>query len=213
MRPSRFITAFGHVRYNQIHNRPQAFKLAVVRSGCDIADCSLSRDLTDPIVRCWSPPEGIVFDHCHQHGFVRGLLCNGHNVVLGRLEAVMSMPGVSVTLGPDSPFHSYIANCPVCSDSPVLPAQPPFAELPKPKPGVVLSVERGLIPTLAPRRHKRGAVAHLVGPGRTRCGRNVGRYVLAERGTKVCEVCATGVKVPLESFWDLPEYPAITWPS
>lgn len=199
--PSVFVRLFGHVPYSYIHRRPLAWKMQISRFGCEIPGCSSARDLTDPIVRACPPPDGMVFDHCHEHRYVRGLLCSGHNVILGRLEAVMKMPGVTITLGELSPFADYVANCAGCTGAQPLPMQPPFIDVRKAI-SMTRKIDAGLIPTSPPRQRPGVNIAHLVGARFTRCGRSAEAMILADRGIPVCKICAKGVSVPLDSLWD-----------
>ncbi len=57
-----------------------------------------------------------VFDHCHEHGYVRGMVCVSCNVKLGQLDAARRLPGVTVDR--DSPTGRYLAGCPVCGEVP-----------------------------------------------------------------------------------------------
>ena len=57
----------------------------------------------------------LVFDHCHEHGWTRGVLCNSCNVKLGYLETAMAIKGVRVDLGV-TPYAKWIAQCPDCTE-------------------------------------------------------------------------------------------------
>lgn len=61
----------------------------------------------------------MVFDHCHWHGWIRGMICPQHNMRLGQLEAVMRFKGVTVDLG-KSAYASYLELCPGCSGAEVI---------------------------------------------------------------------------------------------
>lgn len=46
-----------------------------------------------------------IFDHCHLHGWVRGLFCGPHNIQLGVLDKFLpGLDGVQVTIATSSPY-------------------------------------------------------------------------------------------------------------
>ena len=55
----------------------------------------------------------LVFDHCHEHGFVRGLVCTSCNVKLGQIDAVRRLEDSTIELG--DPWASIVHTCPPCA--------------------------------------------------------------------------------------------------
>jgi hypothetical protein len=55
----------------------------------------------------------LVFDHCHDHGWLRGMICSLHNMRLGQIDAVRRIPGVQVDLS-GTPYVALLAACPDC---------------------------------------------------------------------------------------------------
>ncbi len=180
-----FIERFGHVDYRTVVRQPAHWKVSCLDESC----CEMEG--------CRSRSTVYVFDHCHRHGWVRGVLCNGCNVKLGYLESVMSIPGVTVDLG-NTAYGRFLANCPGGAENVAswLPGKGPFGQ---PDPVHYR--------TAAQRRHDRilainpgrpvarpGArVAHLpVGLSRTVCGR-VADAMTAAIGMPICRACASGV--------------------
>lgn len=63
---------------------------------------------------CGRPPSGkpiLLFDHCHRHGWVRGLICNWCNIQAGYVENDQSRRALSYFL---QRFPEYRRNCPDC---------------------------------------------------------------------------------------------------
>ena len=94
-----FIRSFGLVQYTKnLHNRYEI-------TGCELASKS-----------CAGIP---VLDHCHQHGWIRGIICHYHNVQLGHYDAG---PMFGRTRFGYSDIKTYHNNCPDCysckSDNP-----------------------------------------------------------------------------------------------
>jgi len=97
--------------------RPAVLRISYARTAaCEFPGCGLTGEYA----------EVLVFDHCHVHGFVRGLLCTGHNARLCQIEAVAAISGVTVDLG-TTPYAKMLARCPGCSGSPVIEARGAFA--------------------------------------------------------------------------------------
>lgn len=100
--------------------RPAVLRISYARTAaCEFPGCGLTGEYA----------EVLVFDHCHVHGFVRGLLCTGHNARLCQIEAVAAISGVTVDLG-TTPYAKMLARCPGCSGSPVIEARSAFAPPP-----------------------------------------------------------------------------------
>lgn len=95
----RFIDVVGLVQYETRGGMPE-LREKYGLSRCEIPGCGSTLP--------------VEVDHCHEHGWVRGILCRSHNVSLGHLESVMRMPGVTVTVSRDSAWRSYRFNCPEC---------------------------------------------------------------------------------------------------
>ena len=81
-----FTEHFGNVQYARVIKKPAAWRTrCLARYYCEFTGCR--------------GDGAVVFDHCHRHGWIRGVLCKGCNIRLGHLEAVMSIDGVTVDLG------------------------------------------------------------------------------------------------------------------
>lgn len=106
-----FIHHFGHIQYRDIRTRDALWAFVAEMSACEI----------DPVS---DQEQRMVFDHCHRHGWVRGMLCRQHNLQLGHLEAAMKIEGVAVDLG-SSVYAHYLALCPECAGADVI--QKPLA--------------------------------------------------------------------------------------
>jgi hypothetical protein len=171
-----FTECFGHVQYNQVKRRPDHWRIGVLAErGCEFSGCGAGIEL-----------ETLVFDHCHLHGVVRGILCNGCNVRVGRIEAALLLDGVTVDLG-TSAYGDWLRNCPGCAGTPPLPGRGPFA--------LTLFHSRAAKPPLAvsgaPVSLPRLRTAHLPsGPRRTLCGRIADAMVTDTEGKALCGVCA-----------------------
>jgi hypothetical protein len=99
----RFTEKFGTVSYTTLKAKPPHWRHGYAAT----ANCELG---------CGGEGEygtAVVFDHCHRHGWVRGLVCNMCNSRIGQIEAVMAIPGVRVDLG-TSPWATFLAGCPDC---------------------------------------------------------------------------------------------------
>jgi len=162
--------------------RPAVLRISFARTAaCEFPGCGLTGEYA----------EVLVFDHCHVHGFVRGLLCTGHNARLCQIEAVAAISGVTVDLG-TTPYAKMLARCPGCSGSPVIEARSAFA----PPPPEWLTRQRAreeraaAIPSAgAPLTRPGAALAHVpLGGGRTACGR-VTDAMLPAGGQPLCQKC------------------------
>lgn len=69
-----------------------------------IKGAAAGRDET--CVRCGSRSTRLVVDHCHEHGYARGLLCKPCNARLAALDAGTAAPAPKDTF--------YLGNCPEC---------------------------------------------------------------------------------------------------
>lgn len=170
-----FVERFGHVQYLQVKRRPDHWRASVANNSiCEFDGC-----------RAGGGYGALIFDHCHRHGIVRGILCNGCNVRIGRIEALLGLAGVAVDLGVTA-FARWLANCPECPESRdrIAPKEP-FATLPfraTPEPVRVIPG-----PPVALARARR---AHLLSTGkRTLCGL-VADAMVSEVGKPLCLGCA-----------------------
>lgn len=103
----RVIESLGHVQYTAIMRKPQYWRIQfAIGVICEMDGCTTG-----------GPYGELVFDHCHRHGWVRGMLCNAHNVKVGRLEAVMRIDGIVIDVTGTS-YGAFLANCPDCRLSP-----------------------------------------------------------------------------------------------
>jgi hypothetical protein len=96
-----FVREFGQVRYNSVaKNGPQASRIQYLADAlCEVDGCETGGH------------EKLVFDHCHEHGWVRAVLCYKHNTRLGHLEAVLRECVVDLS---GTPYGLIVANCAGC---------------------------------------------------------------------------------------------------
>ena len=92
-----FVARYGLVRYTPVLGRKYS------RGGvCEI--CGRTPELGKPY---------LLFDHCHDHGWTRGLICNWCNDQLGFFEnGQVSRPAFHARLIPR--LEEYRRNCPDC---------------------------------------------------------------------------------------------------
>lgn len=102
-----FIACYGPVQYSE------HLGARYPRTGeCEVGICRALADETGP------PPwksAALVFDHCHAHGWVRGLICGACNnrVILadrGSLETVAKFYGPAGR----AVLEAHLAKCPDC---------------------------------------------------------------------------------------------------
>lgn len=182
-----FAARFGHVRYTDAMRKPADLRIRYARTAaCEFPGCGLTGKYA----------EILVFDHCHAHGFVRGLLCTTHIARLGQIEAVAAIEGVTVDLGTTA-YAKLVARCPGCSGSPVIEARGAFAPpLPEWLARQRAREERAaaIASAGAPVARPGAAAAHVpLDGGRTACGRVTDAMVPAD-GQLLCQKCsrATG---------------------
>lgn len=105
-----FVALVGPMQYKQIMNKPQSWRYSYADTAlCEIKDCANTGEYGDVFV----------FDHCHAHGWIRGLVCTSHNVRLGHIDSVRKIPGVQLSLAGTS-YRTYLNNCPECATSTVV---------------------------------------------------------------------------------------------
>lgn len=63
--------------YSEIKRGLRTGSLTVATGPCEIG-------------RCASGSANLVYDHCHRHGHVRGVLCNSCNSVMKRIDSIMT---------------------------------------------------------------------------------------------------------------------------
>lgn len=172
-----FTERFGHVQYSRVKNRVTHWRIGLINSArCEFPGCGISGGYGV-----------LIFDHCHRHGVVRGVLCQGCNVRVGRIEAAFLLEGVTVDLGA-SAYGDWLRNCPGCSGSSPRPPAGPFAlTLSRPHATARPPLAVAGPPVSLPRLR----VAHLpVDPRRTLCGRVADAMVADAEGKALCGVCA-----------------------
>lgn len=92
------------IRYSEIVRRGMAWRA----STWDLSLCAIDG--------CEVTGNGrLVFDHCHDHGWLRGVVCFPHNSRLGQIDAVRRIPGVRLDLSA-TPYAALLAACPGCAD-------------------------------------------------------------------------------------------------
>lgn len=64
----------------------------------------------------------LINDHCHEHGWIRGVLCNRCNGSMGRVDRGL-MPKAADRLGSDQPFHAHRARCHECGPIELVPSE------------------------------------------------------------------------------------------
>lgn len=90
------------VKYNAIMRRELAWRIALCAASlCAVEGCEVTGH------------GNLVFDHCHDHGWLRGTVCGSHNMRLGQIDAVRRIPGVQLDLSA-TPYAALLAVCPDC---------------------------------------------------------------------------------------------------
>jgi hypothetical protein len=101
-----FTETFGPASYRAImtgrHSRRRRAHLE--SSACEIRNCD-------------SGSRKLVFDHCHVHGWVRGVTCASHNCRLGQIDAVREMSGIVINFSA-TVYGAHLDNCPECAGNP-----------------------------------------------------------------------------------------------
>lgn len=106
MKELTFYQRHGRIRHANIAGLTRQTRLRYLASEmpvCEIKNCVVA-GAHGPV---------IVFDHCHRHGWVRGLVCTTHNRIIGKVEAVMQIDGVRVDLG-ETFLADWLTRCPDC---------------------------------------------------------------------------------------------------
>lgn len=100
--PKRFAADRGQVLYRQwMQTGTQHRRLSyLVGAACEISTCGA----TEPAI-------ALVFDHCHIHGWIRAVLCNGHNVRIAHLEAAWRDYGIDLS---GTPYWPILMGCHGC---------------------------------------------------------------------------------------------------
>ena len=177
-----FVAEFGHIPYLQVAAKPPRWRTAyLARASCELDGCI-------------SSPGRLVFDHCHPHGYVRGVLCNGHNIQVGRIEMVMALEGVTVDLG-TTVCARHLARCADCAGDTPLSPRGSFG----PKIEMIRWVRqalqtRKLATSAFPVAHPRRRTAHLTtGNRRTACGWCADAMKPCGDNVPVCQRCAEAI--------------------
>jgi hypothetical protein len=169
-----FVELFGHAQYADIGSYENSgWRASFIGTG----ECEL--------FGCGEHGPALVFDHCHRHGWVRGLLCPSHNVRLGQIDAVRAIEGAVVDLMA-TPYGRYLPNCFECSGSQ---RRHPCDDTSQ------WAIERPRVRVAISEWHVRpgGTVSHLkLADSRTWCGRSAEALVPAEAGVLRCGVCFRG---------------------
>lgn len=186
-----FIERFGHVQYLQVMRRPAHWRIAAAaKAVCEFTGCDVAGGYY-----------ALIFDHCHRHGVVRGVLCTGCNVRVGRIEAVMTIEGVTVDLG-TSAYGQWLSRCPDCAGTPRLLPQGPFVPLVNfaraPKPAVVAMSST---PFSLPRMRTAHLLLNTKG---TLCGLVADAMVPSEE-KPICGGCRRRVPNDAPAFGDAPQ--------
>jgi len=94
------------IAYTAITRRPLEWRIAWANAGlCAVDGCEATGH------------GNLIFDHCHDHGWLRGLICRAHNVRLGQIDAVRHIPGVFLDLG-STPYAAIVSACAGCDAIP-----------------------------------------------------------------------------------------------
>ena len=179
--PRGFVAEFGHIPYLQVAAKPPRWRIAyLARASCELDGCI-------------SSPGRLVFDHCHAHGHVRGVLCNWHNIQIGRIEMVMALEGVTVDLGTTA-YARHLARCADCAGGTRLSPRGPFGpKIEMMIPWVRQALQTRKLATSAfPVAHPRIRTAHLTTAAsrRTACGRAADVMKPCGDDVPVCQRCA-----------------------
>ncbi|MFD0902310.1 endonuclease domain-containing protein [Actinomadura sediminis] len=98
----RFVETNGSIQYSVIKSKPQHWRLAYwVDATCEVKDCDAA-----------GLYGGLVFDHCHAHGWIRAVVCPRHNMRLGVIDALVREDGMDFS---QTRYGPILTNCPDCS--------------------------------------------------------------------------------------------------
>lgn len=98
----RFVETMGQMTYNAVKRKPQHWRLAyAVDARCEVEGCLVA-----------GMESGLVFDHCHAHGWVRAVLCARHNARMGLVDALVREEGLDFSMTRYGPI---LASCPDCA--------------------------------------------------------------------------------------------------
>jgi hypothetical protein len=137
------------------------------------------------IPHCTTGSTELFADHCHRHGWVRGLVCPSHNTRLGQVDAVRELDGLIADFS-CTVYGAHLANCWPCGGYGE-PADDLVAEslaalrrpwkMPEPLPGELV-------------RRPDSLTAHMaISPTRTWCGLNADAMIPAPGWRKRCIRC------------------------
>jgi hypothetical protein len=106
----RFIEVIGPTQYRAIMRKPPYWRIQyAIGASCEFPGCTTTGQYGK-----------LVFDHCHLHGWIRGLVCTSHNIKIGQVEAVAKIEGIIMDLS-GTLYAAFFANCQDCEQSVPLP--------------------------------------------------------------------------------------------
>jgi hypothetical protein len=108
-----FTERYGHILYKQSLSR----KYITPDSVCEIKGCAeYQRAINEQMVKEGYEPNGKIklgLDHCHKHGYIRGIICNSCNTAIGHIETTHLPPWHADF--PKPGYNGYLKNaCPDC---------------------------------------------------------------------------------------------------
>lgn len=176
---SGFVYLYGHVEYRHVMADKQARADILSRSACEVHAQHSRTDL--------------VFDHCHDHGWVRGVVCHSCNVKLGQVDAARKLAGIAVVPG-NTGFGRIIASCPggIENIGAWMKPKGPFtrpAEPSSPDPNVI--VAEFVV--------GRDGTVHAYLGDRTACGLKAAKTRTATTQTRYCTTCS---RIVPASTWE-----------
>jgi hypothetical protein len=180
-----FVATCGHIQYRDVtserHVRWRERHLS--RCICEIPGCAAG------------PGAPLVFDHCHEHGWVRGVVCCGHNYRLGQVDAVLAIDGAVVDLAATA-YARHLANCPGCSGTLAQTATTPAPW--EYEPWVPKPAGRPIDPAAKVRHPEKRTVHVRLTEKRTWCGRSADGMipVSKHRADAMCASCTKSATRP-----------------
>lgn len=100
-------------RYSQVRALRRAGIMTAAAGPCEIAGCDADRQAR--IARHGPEPARYVYDHCHAHDHIRGVICVGCNPVMALVDARVLVTGPIYTRQRWPALLAHWVRCPDCA--------------------------------------------------------------------------------------------------